>query len=77
MAPEQQTKVPMILWMSQAFQSQFGLDQGCLAKTSGIALSHDNLFHSVLGMLDIQTKERNPDLDIFAACKTTSKVAAN
>lgn len=77
MAPEQQTKVPMILWMSEAFQSQFGIDQECLAAKSDTALSHDNLFHSVLGMLDIQTEERNPELDIFASCKDMSKVARN
>jgi lipid A ethanolaminephosphotransferase len=77
MAPEQQTKVPMILWMSQSFQNRFGFDQNCLADMKNASLSHDNLFHSLLGMLDIKTNERNPALDIFASCKTIEKVALN
>ncbi|MGB3246349.1 MAG: phosphoethanolamine--lipid A transferase [Sulfitobacter sp.] len=76
-APEQQTKVPMILWMSEAFQTRFEINQDCLAANKDSTLSHDNLFHSLLGMLDIQTAERNPDLDVFASCKTEQKVARN
>lgn len=77
MAPEQQTKVPMILWMSQAYQDRFGVDQSCLTDMKNAALSHDNLFHSLLGMLDIKTSERNPAMDIFASCKAMEKVASN
>jgi len=77
MAPEQQTKVPMILWMSQSFQERFGFDQNCLADMKNEALSHDNLFHSLLGLLDIKTNERIPALDIFASCKAMEKVARN
>lgn len=75
MAPEQQTKVPMILWMSKAFQDKFGIDQSCVAAKTDNVLSHDNLFHSLLGMLDIKTDERNPALDIFATCKAVRTAA--
>ena len=75
MAPETQTHVPMLLWMSDAFQSRFGIDESCVAKQKDKALSHDNLFHSLLGLLDIHTAERNPDLDIFTSCKTNIQVA--
>ena len=74
MAPEYQTKVPMILWMSQTFKSQFGIDNGCLTAKTDTPLSHDNLFHSLLGMLDIQTNVRNPDLDLFSSCRNQQKV---
>ncbi len=77
MAPENQTKVPMILWMSGSFREIFDIDQNCLADKSTSSLSHDNLFHSLLGMLDIQTAERNPALDIFASCTGSQKVATN
>ncbi len=77
MAPKEQTKVPMILWMSQAFQTRFDIDQSCVADKEDTALSHDNLFHSILGMLDIQTKERDTALDIFATCRSLQKVAVN
>mgnify|MGYP003670308783 FL=1 len=75
MAPEYQTKVPMILWMSEAFKDKFAIDQSCLVAKKAAILSHDNLFHSLLGMLDIQTNERAPSLDIFASCKATQMVA--
>ncbi|WP_298861669.1 phosphoethanolamine--lipid A transferase [uncultured Sulfitobacter sp.] len=77
MAPENQIKVPMILWMSQTFQDQFTLSQNCLTAKADSPLSHDNLFHSLLGMLDIQTDVRNPDLDLFASCRNNQKVARN
>jgi lipid A ethanolaminephosphotransferase len=69
MAPETQTKVPMIVWMSPEYQEQFGIDQSCIAKQAGQTISHANLFHSILGMLDIQTVERKDTLDIFSKCK--------
>lgn len=75
MAPDEQTKVPMILWMSKAFQNTFGIDQNCVAAQRATELSHDNLFHSILGLLDIRTKERNPALDIFADCKSEQEIA--
>ena len=73
MAPEHQTRVPMILWMSDSFQKRFALDHTCLVDQTARTLSHDNLFHSLLGMLDIQTAERDSELDIFATCKTSRK----
>ena len=71
MAPAEQTKIPMILWMSDGFEQQFALQKECLADKRGSALTHDNFFHSILGMLDVETQERDPYLDIFASCKTT------
>lgn len=69
MAPETQTKVPMIVWMSPEYQKQFGIDQSCIAKQGDQTISHANLFHSMLGMLDIQTDVRKEKLDIFSKCK--------
>lgn len=71
-APEYQTRVPMLLWMSPGYKNRFGIDQSCLAAQSGDSLSHANLFHSVLGMLDIRTAERDPALDIFSPCRATA-----
>ena len=77
MAPEVQTQVPMILWMSPPFEERFSLDRSCLGTKKDLSLSHDNLFHSLLGMMDIETTERNAALDIFATCKNTTKVVEN
>ena len=67
-APEQQIQVPMFLWLSSAFEQAFGIDRRCLQQRVAEPLSHDNLFHSVLGMLDIETRTRREDLDLFDGC---------
>ena len=77
MAPEYQTKVPMILWMSNAFKAQFSIDQDCLSDQMSDPLSHDNLYHSLLGMLDIKTTDYEAKLDLFASCKDHQKIAQN
>ena len=54
-APEEQTHVPFLFWMSGGFASRFGVDGACLKASAGRELSHDNLFYSLLGLHDIQT----------------------
>ena len=68
MAPEHQTKVPMLFWQSQAFAKSVGIDDGCLRAKASAAYSHDHLFHSLLGLTGVDTAERAPELDIFAGC---------
>jgi len=69
LAPDVQKHVPMLMWLSPLYQSSFGVDTGCVALNASAGLSHDNLFHSVLGLLEIQTKNYLPQLDIFAPCR--------
>ncbi|TAG20101.1 MAG: phosphoethanolamine--lipid A transferase [Rhodobacterales bacterium] len=69
MAPTEQTHVPMVLWMSARFRERFALDQACLAKETGNAVSHDNMFSTVLGLVDVSTTARNPALDLTAPCR--------
>lgn len=70
MAPETQTKVPMVLWMSPSYRKQFRIDQSCLEGISNDTISHANLFHSVLGLLDVRVGVRDDKLDLFSACKS-------
>ncbi len=69
MAPREQTHVPMLAWLSPAFQQQRGVTADCLRPQAGQALSHDHLFHSLLGLSGVQTQVRQPALDIFGACQ--------
>ena len=59
------------MWLSAQSQSQsnIGVTTECLRTQRDTALSHDNLFHSVLGLLGIQAREYRPALDAFAACR--------
>ncbi len=70
-APEQQKKVPFILWLSENYQQTYGINKSCIAQKSATKLSHDNLFSSMLGLLVIQTKVHDDSLDIFSSCSKT------
>ena len=74
-APEEQKRVPMVVWMSDEFKRDLKLDYGCVSAPGFTKISHDNFFHSVLGMLDIETTERDQNLDIFAPCRPAQQVA--
>ncbi|MDA1342587.1 MAG: phosphoethanolamine--lipid A transferase [Proteobacteria bacterium] len=67
-APEEQKHIPFILWLSKDFSQGFGLDSECMKRQQNTAYSHDNLFHSVLGLLDIKTSTYEADYDIFSHC---------
>ncbi|MFL6659557.1 MAG: sulfatase-like hydrolase/transferase, partial [Massilia sp.] len=67
-APAEQRQVPFMLWMSDGFKSRYQIDQSCLLARAAQPVSHDNVFHSVLGMLSVKTSVYQPALDIFAPC---------
>lgn len=67
-SPAEQREVPLMLWLSEGFRERFRIDQRCLAARTGQAFSHDNVFHSVLGMLNVNTAVYNPRLDLFSPC---------
>lgn len=68
-APDFQTHVPMISWFSPSYSALMGLDRACLAKLPANAYSHDNLFHTALGMMNVQTSVYDAGLDIFRSCR--------
>lgn len=69
MAPDTQTHVPMVMWLSDAFRQDLSLSAECLAARAAGAASHDNVFHTTLGLLDVQTTARNPELDLTEGCR--------
>ena len=71
-APDTQTHVPMIAWLSSTFAVADGVDMHCVRQKAGDPLSHDNLFHSVLGLLDVSTGAYKPERDLFGDCRVGS-----
>jgi len=71
-APEFQTHVPMVVWLSKQMTSTGDVDPACLRAKSHAAFSHDNLFHSVLGLMDVQTSAYHASSDIFDGCRGSS-----
>ncbi|MEO3725370.1 phosphoethanolamine--lipid A transferase [Pseudomonas syringae] len=69
LAPEQQKHVAMLAWFSDSYQKSYSVDTHCLQMSRDKPLSQDNLFHSMLGLLEVQSKVYQPDLDMFAGCR--------
>jgi lipid A ethanolaminephosphotransferase len=68
-APDVQKRVAWINWFSASFESQRQISTSCLQKKVPDALSHDNYFHSVLGLAGVRTSVYQSPLDVFASCK--------
>ena len=69
-APDDQTRVPLLTWFSPQLQRDRQLDQDCLRQEAGSKrFSHDNLFHSMLGIMDVQTQAYDGKLDLFKPCR--------
>ena len=70
-APSQQTHIPMVFWASPRFYQNSGLNQTCLRDhAQQQTYSHDNIFHSMLGIMGVGTQEYQPDLDWFRTCQS-------
>jgi lipid A ethanolaminephosphotransferase len=68
-APPEQKTVPLITWLSPSFEQLSHVSTRCLQANRDKALSHDNLFHSVLGLMAVKTTVYQRELDFFAACE--------
>jgi len=68
-APDVQKRVPMTMWFSPGAPQALGLNLPCLAARSQAPVTHDHLFHTVLGLLDVQTALRDKSLDLGQGCR--------
>ena len=70
LAPEAQKHVPMIAWLGDDIAAPRRHRPGLHAAAGSTRkLSHDNLYHSVLGLLDVATPSFDASLDVWAPCK--------
>lgn len=67
-APEVQTHVPMVFWASPGFATRMRINLSCVASREDREWSHDNLLHSVLGLLNIETQVGRVEQNLFAGC---------
>jgi lipid A ethanolaminephosphotransferase len=70
-APDEQKSVPMLIWMNENMKKWDHIDYNCLKLSAEKnAYSHDNLFHSLLGLMAIKTSAYDKRYDLFDACRT-------
>lgn len=69
-APDEQTTVPMILWMSENMKKFDHVDYDCLKeKAAKEHFSHDNISHSLLSLMEVDSTAYDKNLDIFESCR--------
>ncbi|MFS2203443.1 phosphoethanolamine transferase [Variovorax sp. Varisp36] len=68
-APEAQKHVPMVTWFSEGMSQRRKLSRSCMEAGLDTPLTHDNLYHTVLGVMDVATPTYKPALDALASCR--------
>ncbi len=68
LAPDVQKHVPWVTWLSPAFEQRTGITLNCLKARADARVTHDHLFHSVLGLMQVRTQVYRPPLDAYAGC---------
>lgn len=61
-APDAQRHVPAIMWFGNNFEE---IDMKSLANKSSRKYTHDNIFHTVLGFMEIETSIYDKEMDII------------
>lgn len=67
-APEAQKHVPWVMWPGTLL-ARTQVNEACVRHNDGQALSHDNFYHTVLGLLDVQSSSYDPRWDVLQACR--------
>ena len=63
MAPDEQIHVGSMLWFDERFSKDINIDE--LKSIANKKLSHDNIFHTLLGLMNIKTTVYNEELDFI------------
>ncbi|HKR37668.1 MAG TPA: phosphoethanolamine--lipid A transferase [Steroidobacteraceae bacterium] len=71
-APRVQKEVPMLFWASRGYLQRTGLSVNCMRAHSHDAVSHDNVYHTVLGAMAVRDAVYDPQLDILALCRAAT-----
>lgn len=72
-APKEQTAVPWLMWLPKQYAEQKQINLQCIEqKALHQSVSHDNVFHTILGLYGIDSVDKDPTLDLTASCKTST-----
>ncbi|WP_312569722.1 phosphoethanolamine--lipid A transferase [Comamonas sp.] len=68
-APDAQKHVPWVMWPGTLL-ARTQVNEACVRQNTDQALSHDNFYHTVMGLLDVQSSSYNSTLDVLQSCRT-------
>ena len=63
MAPNEQIDVPAFMWLDESLSEVFNKEK--LRKNAELPQSHDSLFHTLLGLMDVETKLYKKEMDLM------------
>ena len=69
-APVAQKHNAQIAWLDGGLGARTGVDTACVAKELDAPISHDNLYHTVLGLMDVESHTYLRSLDALASCRS-------
>ena len=64
MAPDEQIKIPAFMWFDESISRIFDIES--IKEKAQLPQSHDSLFHTLLGLMDVETELYKKDLDLLA-----------
>lgn len=67
-APQEQTHIPMLFWLSPGFIAENHLNYRCFFDNRKKPVSQDNIFPTVLGLYGIKTKSIDANDNLFLQC---------
>ena len=67
LSPDVQRIVPMVMWLSEGFKKDYKVSERQLNSISKVPVTHDHLYHSVLGLLNVKSSTYEPRWDLFAS----------
>ncbi len=76
LAPEVQKHVPLVAWLGGGLGRHAGIDEGCARAGTQAAVSHDNLYPTVLGLMGVGSSTYQRTLDLFAPCRRSGTAVA-
>jgi lipid A ethanolaminephosphotransferase len=71
MAPDEQKNVPLIMWFGGHMEKD--MDYNLLKKAANKPYSHDNIFHTVLGTMEVESSVYKSEMDILSGIHIESE----
>jgi lipid A ethanolaminephosphotransferase len=68
-APEVQKHIPLVMWFDAGMRARRRLSTSCMQAELDAPFTQDNLYHTVLGVMDVENSTYKPVLDALASCR--------
>lgn len=65
-APDEQKIVPMVMWFSEPFKKNYTIDTRVIEENSHKPVTHDHLYHTILGLLNVRSSTYDSQWDLSA-----------